>query len=185
MPPGARWRACNSAHRAAHLLLCGRSAPLGRERVTAAIHDAFMAANKSLGEEMEAAQGVGATAVVGLVLGGKLYVANAGDARAVLSRGMGAERLSLDHKPGVPSEKARIEALGGAVWKRGGADRVDGFLAVSRAFGDLCLSPKVCSLRWSILRLWCLAVVLFAATLKAIALRRSLRSHTSLAQIFR
>ena len=56
-----------------------------------------------------------------------------------------AVRLSTDHKPGLPSETARIEAAGGVVWRRGGVDRVNGALAVSRAFGDLCMGAGVIS----------------------------------------
>ena len=40
--------------------------------------------------------------------------------------------LSEDHKPNNPIEKARIYAAGHSVHE----DRVDGNLALSRAFGD-------------------------------------------------
>lgn len=43
-----------------------------------------------------------------------------------------AENLTVPHKASVPSEKARIESLGGYVF----FNRVFGSLAVSRAFGD-------------------------------------------------
>jgi len=74
----------------------------------------------------------GTTACVGLVQGTKLTVANVGDTRAVLCRGGKAIRLSFDHKPKVPSEKERIEKLGGFV----AMGRVNAVLAVSRALGD-------------------------------------------------
>lgn len=45
----------------------------------------------------------------------KLYVANAGDCRAVLGRGGEALSLSCDHKPELDVERARIEAAGGIV----------------------------------------------------------------------
>ncbi len=63
-----------------------------------------------------------------------LYVANAGDSRAVLCRAGGvAEDMSVDHKPTMEGEKARILAAGGFV-----ADgRVKGSLALSRAIGDM------------------------------------------------
>jgi serine/threonine protein phosphatase PrpC len=38
----------------------------------------------------------------------RLYAANVGDSRAVLSRGHIAVPLSTDHKPETPSEKNRI-----------------------------------------------------------------------------
>jgi serine/threonine protein phosphatase PrpC len=54
-----------------------------------------------------------------------------------------AQRLSFDHKPGDPAEKARIEVCGGSVlWIRDIA-RLDGYLAVARSFGDLSFAPKV------------------------------------------
>jgi serine/threonine protein phosphatase PrpC len=79
-----------------------------------------------------------------------LITANVGDSRAVLSRNKSAIELSVDHKPNSPSEKSRIEALGGkVVWvgevdkKTGrpieetGVYRVNGNLALSRALGSL------------------------------------------------
>lgn len=74
----------------------------------------------------------GSTLLVALIRGGRLFVANAGDSRAVLARGGRAIPLSVDHKPKRPDEKTRIEEAGGFVsW-----DRVGGMLAVSRAMGD-------------------------------------------------
>lgn len=64
-----------------------------------------------------------------------LHCANTGDSRAVLSRGGRAVRLSVDHKPDLPEERKRIEALGGYV-SRGKPPRVNGIIAVSRALGD-------------------------------------------------
>ncbi|CAL9204083.1 unnamed protein product [Musa hybrid cultivar] len=87
---------------------------------------------------------VGSTAVVALVGGGRLIVANCGDSRAVLSRGGRAVPLSDDHKPDRPDELARIEAAGGRVIYLNGA-RVYGILAMSRALGDKYLKPAVIS----------------------------------------
>ncbi|GAA5825443.1 hypothetical protein JCM11251_006985 [Rhodosporidiobolus azoricus] len=61
-----------------------------------------------------------------------LYTANAGDARAVLARGGQAIRLSYDHKGSDPKEIQRVEAAGGYVQNQ----RVNGYLAVTRALGD-------------------------------------------------
>ena len=47
----------------------------------------------------------GTTAVVALLAGTRLYVANAGDSRCVLSRGGSAIDLSNDHKATLASEE--------------------------------------------------------------------------------
>lgn len=44
--------------------------------------------------------------------------------------------LSHDHKPELPGEKERIVLSGGTVENVDGVWRVDGTLAMSRAFGD-------------------------------------------------
>jgi protein phosphatase 1L len=82
------------------------------------------------------------------MVGTRLVVSHVGDSRVVLvnSRGV-AEELAPDHHPDAPTEKARIEERGGVITYRG-CWRVyspeEGFyLAVSRAFGDICLKmPK-------------------------------------------
>ncbi|KAL3142746.1 hypothetical protein ABBQ38_003046 [Trebouxia sp. C0009 RCD-2024] len=79
----------------------------------------------------------GCTAVVAVLHGSDLYVANAGDSRAVLSRGGQAYALSEDHKPGQEGERSRIMAAGGFLSNIGGVTRVNGNLNLSRAIGDL------------------------------------------------
>ena len=87
----------------------------------------------------------GGTAAVTLyIMGNRFLAANAGDSRAIIGTKSGAEVLTLDHKPDVPDETARIEALGGMVTSFG-APRVMGFLAMSRALGDTDLRPFVTS----------------------------------------
>jgi len=78
--------------------------------------------------------------------GGKINIINAniGDSRTVLARASGDAKYTAvscteDHKPTDPKEKARIEAAGGCVQ----AARVDGQLALSRAFGDRQLKTPV------------------------------------------
>ncbi|KAJ2710186.1 mgpp2cl-1, protein phosphatase 2C-like protein 1, partial [Coemansia sp. Cherry 401B] len=61
-----------------------------------------------------------------------LYCANVGDARAVLSRGGTAKRLTYDHKGDDAHEIDRISEAGGYVFN----GRVNGVLAVTRALGD-------------------------------------------------
>ncbi|KAG0169302.1 Protein phosphatase 2C 2 [Apophysomyces sp. BC1034] len=75
----------------------------------------------------------GCTAVTALVTPEKkIYVANAGDSRSIISVKGKAVPLSEDHKPGDQLESQRIIAAGGFV-KFG---RVNGNLALSRAIGD-------------------------------------------------
>uniref|UniRef100_A0A5B6ZL75 protein-serine/threonine phosphatase n=1 Tax=Davidia involucrata TaxID=16924 RepID=A0A5B6ZL75_DAVIN len=78
----------------------------------------------------------GSTAVTAIIINGrKLWVANVGDSRAVLSRGGQAIQMSIDHEPNT--ERGSIENRGGFVSNMpGDVARVDGQLAVSRAFGD-------------------------------------------------
>jgi len=69
-----------------------------------------------------------------------IYCANVGDTRGVLPVKGVAHRVSKDHKANDPDEKRRIEKSGGFVTR---CDRVNGLLAVSRAFGDHMLKPAV------------------------------------------
>uniref|UniRef100_A0A1E1XBW1 protein-serine/threonine phosphatase n=1 Tax=Amblyomma aureolatum TaxID=187763 RepID=A0A1E1XBW1_9ACAR len=75
----------------------------------------------------------GCTAVVGLLRGHRLVVANAGDSRCVVCRSGEARDMSLDHKPEDHEEYFRIVMAGGRVTKEG---RVNGGLNLSRAIGD-------------------------------------------------
>lgn len=75
----------------------------------------------------------GCTAVTAHVHNGVIHVANAGDSRAVLSRGGEAIPLSHDHKPNDELEGARIRLAGGFVQD----NRVNGNLNLSRAIGDM------------------------------------------------
>ncbi|CAO2034194.1 unnamed protein product [Urochloa humidicola] len=90
---------------------------------------------------------VGSTAVVAVLVRGRVVVANCGDSRAVLCRRRGPAaalpvQLSDDHKPKRPDELARIQAAGGRVVFNNG-HRVRGILAMSRALGDRMLRPEV------------------------------------------
>jgi len=76
---------------------------------------------------------VGCTANVALLVGKTLYVANAGDSRAALSRKGELIELSFDHKPENPTEYERIIASGAKV--DGG--RINNHLNLSRCLGDL------------------------------------------------
>lgn len=62
-----------------------------------------------------------------------LTVANVGDSRCILSRGGRAVSLHRLHRMSESDECERIIAAGGTVLK----NRVNGVLAISRAFGDI------------------------------------------------
>ncbi|KAI5073356.1 hypothetical protein GOP47_0011369 [Adiantum capillus-veneris] len=78
----------------------------------------------------------GSTAVTAILMkDGRLQVANVGDSRAVLCKSGHAVQLSVDHEP--KDERKMIERKGGFVTMLpGDVPRVDGQLAVARAFGD-------------------------------------------------
>ncbi|XP_031271852.1 probable protein phosphatase 2C 25 [Pistacia vera] len=78
----------------------------------------------------------GSCCVTALIRKGTLVVSNAGDCRAVMSRGGIAEALTSDHRPSREDERNRIETLGGYVDLCHGLWRVQGSLAVSRGIGD-------------------------------------------------
>ena len=84
-------------------------------------------------ENGDVAQFTGCTACVCLIHDGKMYFANAGDSRAVLSQKGIAYPMSFDHKPELETEVKRIEKAGG--WVAEG--RVKGNLNLSRSLGDL------------------------------------------------
>lgn len=75
----------------------------------------------------------GSTCVLGLILNGKLTVANVGDSVATLVKRDGSWRqVNTEHAATRPDEMARIENAKGTVMN----SRVNGILSVSRAFGD-------------------------------------------------
>lgn len=79
----------------------------------------------------------GCTAVVVLIKGTELYLANLGDSEAILANRKEDDSyepivLSFKHSPALKSEKERIESVGGQVFN----NRLFGSLAVSRSLGD-------------------------------------------------
>lgn len=81
---------------------------------------------------LESARSSGTTALTAMIFGRSLLVANAGDCRAVLSRGGVAKEMSEDHRPCCIKERTRIESLGGFI----DDDYLNGQLGVTRALGD-------------------------------------------------
>ena len=76
--------------------------------------------------------GSGSTAVCAIITPMHIVIANCGDSRAVLFAGQECKFATIDHKPTMSAERARIIAAGGSVV----GDRVCGDLAVSRSLGD-------------------------------------------------
>ncbi|XP_066147684.1 probable protein phosphatase 2C T23F11.1 [Euwallacea fornicatus] len=74
----------------------------------------------------------GSTAIVVVIKDNTLFCANIGDSRAIAGVSGKLEKLSYDHKPNNPEEYERITDAGGWV----DCNRVNGNLALSRAFGD-------------------------------------------------
>ncbi|XP_022135175.1 probable protein phosphatase 2C 8 [Momordica charantia] len=114
-----------------------------------AILDGFRKTDESLLQESSAGGWQdGATAVCLWILGQTVFVANVGDAKAVVARSLTADKssnnpnggsslraivLTREHKAIFPQERARIQKAGGVVGSNG---RLQGRLEVSRALGD-------------------------------------------------
>ncbi|CAL9203442.1 probable protein phosphatase 2C 44 isoform X1 [Musa acuminata AAA Group] len=110
-----------------------------------AIKNAYCSTNNAILENSKHLGPGGSTAVTVIVVDGKdLWIANIGDSRAVLSERGAAKQLTVDHEPHV--ERSRIEKQGGFVTIfPGDVPRVNGQLAVARAFGDQSLKAHLSS----------------------------------------
>ncbi|KAH1107912.1 hypothetical protein J1N35_011680 [Gossypium stocksii] len=111
----------------------------------AAIRSAYSSTDKFiLDNSMQLGPG-GSTAVTAIVIDGKdLWVANIGDSRAVVCERGSANQITVDHEP--HAERRRIEKQGGFVTTLpGDVPRVNGQLAVARAFGDQSLKAHLSS----------------------------------------
>lgn len=97
-----------------------------------ALKEAFLRTDEDFYDKSGPGETSGSTGLAACVIGGKLYIANAGDCRAVLSRKGKAIDLSIDQKPSSVGEMERIKNAGGFVED----GYVNGLLGVSRAFGD-------------------------------------------------
>ncbi|KAJ8944829.1 hypothetical protein NQ314_009370 [Rhamnusium bicolor] len=107
------------------------------------ITDEVLAADERLVEIAKKSMDVaGTTALIAMLEGHSLVVANVGDSRGVMCDGKGnAIPLSFDHKPQQMRERKRIKEAGGFVTFNG-VWRVAGILATSRALGDYPLKDK-------------------------------------------
>ncbi|KAI4319354.1 hypothetical protein MLD38_032959 [Melastoma candidum] len=100
--------------------------------VETSLREAFLLADQSLAKESGISSSSGTTVLTAFVLGRLLVVANAGDCRAVLSRRGEAIDMSQDHRPIYPSERRRVEEMGGYI----DDGYLNGILSVTRALGD-------------------------------------------------
>ncbi|KAI8000930.1 Protein kinase and PP2C-like domain-containing protein [Camellia lanceoleosa] len=97
-----------------------------------ALLEAFVKTNVAFRNELDShrkSKGViqkdwhpGCTAIVALIVRNKLFVANAGDCRAMLCRAGSAYALSKDHVASCPEERERIISEGGQVTRSIGDD---------------------------------------------------------------
>ncbi|KAF2325007.1 hypothetical protein GH714_022363 [Hevea brasiliensis] len=102
------------------------------EEVENSLRKAFLLADLALADDSSVSSSSGTTALTAFVFGRLLMVANVGDCRAVLCRKGEAIDMSQDHRPVYPSERRRVEELGGYI----DDGYLNGVLSVSRALGD-------------------------------------------------
>eukprot|EP00250_Pteridium_aquilinum_P010840 c19662_g1_i1 orf=570-1373(-) len=103
---------------------------------TTAITDGYMQTDAAILAKVAELGTGGSTAVTAFVIdGSSAYIANVGDSRAVLCRAGVASQVTIDHDP--VTELASIKRKGGLVTTLpGDVPRVNGQLAVGRAFGN-------------------------------------------------
>ncbi|CAI9088061.1 OLC1v1022293C2 [Oldenlandia corymbosa var. corymbosa] len=102
------------------------------EELENSLPTAFLAADQALADDISVSSCCGTTAIIALVVGSHLLIANAGDCRAVLCHKGDAIQLSQDHRPSDDVERKRVEDLGGSIQ----FGYLNGELAVTRALGD-------------------------------------------------
>jgi protein phosphatase 1B len=113
----------------------GSASNLTQDGVSSGIRSGFLRLDEQLRQLPEMVTGddkSGSTAVCALISPQRIFLANCGDSRAVLSRAKRVVLFTQDHKPMNPTEKERIQNAGGSVM----IQRINGSLAVSRALGD-------------------------------------------------
>ncbi|TQE01331.1 hypothetical protein C1H46_013011 [Malus baccata] len=102
------------------------------EELENSLRKAFHLVDLALADDGSVSSSSGTTALTAMIFGRLLMVANAGDCRAVLCRKGEAIDMSQDHRPIYPSERRRVEELGGNV----DDGYLNGVLSVTRALGD-------------------------------------------------
>jgi len=113
--------------------------------IVALLKRVFIQHNKYLASVIDTLNDSGSTATVGLVTPTKIYMAYLGDSPCFLMHPRTGRIIETmgKHEPSLAVETARIQAAGGFVEvDEHGIPRVDGMLAVARAFGDFSLNWK-------------------------------------------
>ncbi|XP_011863242.1 PREDICTED: uncharacterized protein LOC105559506 [Vollenhovia emeryi] len=85
----------------------------------------------------------GSTAICALLINKKLYIAWVGDSMASLVTCGNVKQLVNPHRPTREDESERIRSLGGVIVHCMGVLRVNGFLSISRAIGDVPYKPYI------------------------------------------
>lgn len=84
---------------------------------------------------------VGSTAAIVLIIGDKITIANVGDTRILLLDSQNnITRLSVDHNCSNKAEVDQVIERGGVIMN----DRVNGVIALTRAFGDGLQASSIC-----------------------------------------
>jgi len=106
--------------------------------VKRALLSSFNAAATAVDANADVSGAVAALALAPAGLAAAIAVAWLGDSAVLLCDGRGGVRLTVDHSPLNPAEAARVAASGGTLAPAtpGGPLRLQGELAVTRAFGD-------------------------------------------------
>ncbi|KAG8084435.1 hypothetical protein GUJ93_ZPchr0010g8412 [Zizania palustris] len=102
------------------------------QSVENSVRRAFLQADLALADDLDISHSSGTTALMAVVFGRQLLVANAGDCRAVLCRRGMAMEMSRDHRENYAEESERVAASGGYIED----GYLNGVLSVTRALGD-------------------------------------------------
>ncbi|KAL6742687.1 hypothetical protein Aduo_015812 [Ancylostoma duodenale] len=108
-------------------VLCEKSIALLEDGIKAG----FLSLDENIRTRLDSDRS-GSTAVCAMITPTHIIIANLGDSRAVVSRKDEGSFGTEDHKPYHDKERERIVGAGGSVM----IQRINGSLAVSRAFGD-------------------------------------------------
>ncbi|XP_057527424.1 probable protein phosphatase 2C 39 isoform X2 [Amaranthus tricolor] len=114
------------------------------ENPQAAVKRAYKETDEQVLDEVVGSRGGSTAATAILINREKLIIANVGDSRGILCKKGDVEQITVDHEP--EKEIKAVQERGGFVSQRpGNVPRVDGVLAMTRAFGDGKLKQHISS----------------------------------------